>query len=70
VQAYEKIDRSARIMFVTALDLVEDLAGIFPDVELGNVLKKPIGATRFVEAVNEILSQKRHTTANGATNLN
>jgi CheY-like chemotaxis protein/predicted transcriptional regulator len=66
----KKIDSSARIMFVTALDLVEDLAGIFPDVELGNVLKKPIGATRFVEAVNEILGQKPHTAASGSINLN
>ncbi len=50
------INPSIKTMFLTALDAVDELTSIYPEIRPMDILRKPIESNQFVEAVNDKMS--------------
>lgn len=50
------ISRNTKIMFVSALDIAEELISILPDIKSDDIIKKPVEREYFVSRINSILS--------------
>jgi two-component system, OmpR family, response regulator ChvI len=50
------MNRAVKILFVSALDASEELISILPEVQLENILKKPVDRNYFISTVKAILS--------------
>jgi CheY-like chemotaxis protein/class 3 adenylate cyclase len=50
------ISRNTKIMFVSALDIAEELISILPDITSDDIIKKPVEREYFVSRINSILS--------------
>jgi CheY-like chemotaxis protein/class 3 adenylate cyclase len=50
------VDRNIKVLFVSALDASEELISILPEVQLANILKKPIDRDHFISTVKANLS--------------
>ena len=48
---FKALDPSVRVMFVTALDLVEEVFSIMPDVNMNQFLIKPIHREELITSV-------------------
>ena len=51
------INNSVRILFVSALDAVEELVSILPDIRRNSIIKKPVEKDHFVRSVQLAISQ-------------
>jgi two-component system, OmpR family, response regulator ChvI len=51
------INNSVRILFVSALDAVEELVSILPDIRRNSIIRKPVEKDHFVKSVQLAISQ-------------
>ena len=51
------INNSVRVLFVSALDAVEELVSILPDIKHNNILRKPVDKDHFLRSVQLAISQ-------------
>jgi CheY-like chemotaxis protein len=49
------ISPNTKIMFISALDMAEELTSILPNVKDGDIIKKPVKREHFVSKVNSVL---------------
>jgi CheY-like chemotaxis protein len=62
LQLYQKmksIDDSINIIFVSALDALQELVSIFPDLNLGNIIRKPVTQEQFLNKVKAAIAQRQ-----------
>lgn len=58
VQLYQMmkiINKSIKVLFISALDAVEEILSMFPELDPGNVIRKPVSQSYFVNKVKEII---------------
>jgi len=55
------IDKDIEILFVSALDAIEELLSILPEFQLENMLKKPVEPNYFTSTIKRILSDRART---------
>jgi CheY-like chemotaxis protein len=51
------INSSVRVLFVSALDAVEELVSILPDIKRNSIIRKPIERDNFVKSVQSAIYQ-------------
>jgi two-component system response regulator ChvI len=51
------INNSVRILFVSALDAVEELVSVLPDIRRNSIIRKPVEKDHFVKSVQLAISQ-------------
>jgi two-component system, OmpR family, response regulator ChvI len=51
------INNSVRILFVSALDAVEELVSILPDIRRNSIIRKPVEKDHFVKSVQLAITQ-------------
>jgi DNA-binding response OmpR family regulator len=51
------INSSVRVLFVSALDAVEELVSILPDIKRNSIIRKPIERDNFVKSVQSAIFQ-------------
>ncbi|MFL6524150.1 MAG: response regulator, partial [Nitrososphaera sp.] len=49
-----------KIMFMSALDVAEELTSILPDIKNGDIIKKPIEREYFINRVNSALNKSTY----------
>ena len=49
------ISPNTKIMFISALDIAEELASILPDIKYDDIIKKPLKREYFVSKINSVL---------------
>jgi CheY-like chemotaxis protein len=62
LQLYQKmksIDDSVNIIFVSALDALQELVSIFPDLNYGNIIRKPVTQEQFLNKVKAAIEQSQ-----------
>jgi two-component system, OmpR family, response regulator ChvI len=52
----KSINRSVKILFVSALDVVPELVIMFPDVKQDDILRKPVSTEEFINSVKTALA--------------
>jgi CheY-like chemotaxis protein/class 3 adenylate cyclase len=52
------ISPATKIMFVSALDIAEELTSILPDIEYDDIIKKPLKREHFVSKINSVLNRR------------
>ena len=55
-QQIKSIDPAIKIIFITALDILDELLNIFPGISREQILKKPIDKNLFVHTVKNMLN--------------
>ena len=50
------VNRNIKVLFISALDASAELISILPEVQLDNILKKPIDRNLFISTVKANLS--------------
>ena len=58
-QQLKTIDSDVRIIFVTALDIAQEITTLLPDVKLNQFIIKPVNPSVLINSV--MLHAKRHT---------
>jgi CheY-like chemotaxis protein len=58
-QILKVMNQNIRVLFISALDAVEEALSAFPEIKLDHILRKPTSQTQLVEKVNEILAPGR-----------
>lgn len=56
---FKALDPNIRVLFVTALDLVEEASSLMPDVNMSQFLTKPIDREELINSVLKQAGQKR-----------
>ena len=56
-QILKVMNTNIKVLFISALDAIEEALSVFPEIKLDNILRKPTSQTQLVEKVNEILAQ-------------
>jgi CheY-like chemotaxis protein len=56
-QILKVMNKNIKVVFISALDAIEEALSAFPEIKLDNILRKPTSQTLLVEKVNEILAQ-------------
>jgi CheY-like chemotaxis protein len=51
------ISPDTRIMFISALDIAEELTSILPDMKHDDVIKKPVERKYFISKINSALQE-------------
>jgi CheY-like chemotaxis protein len=49
------ISPNTKIMFISALDIAEELTSILPNVKEGDIIKKPVKREHFMSKINSVL---------------
>jgi two-component system, OmpR family, response regulator ChvI len=49
------ISSNTKIMFISALDIAEELTSILPDIKYDDIIKKPLKREYFVSKINSVL---------------
>ena len=55
-QKIKSIDPTIKILFVTALDILDELLNIFPGISKGQIMRKPVDKKTFTNTVKNMLS--------------
>ena len=58
IQLYSKMkimNPDIKVFFLSALDAIEEILSIFPDVTPNEIVKKPIDFNQILEKIDEIL---------------
>jgi DNA-binding response OmpR family regulator len=50
------IDDTFRVIFVSALDALQEMVSIFPDLDFTNIIRKPINQEEFIDKVKMVLA--------------
>jgi two-component system, OmpR family, response regulator ChvI len=50
------ISPNIKIMFISALDIAEELTSILPDIKYEDIIKKPVKREYFVSKINSALN--------------
>jgi CheY-like chemotaxis protein/predicted transcriptional regulator len=59
LQLYQKlrtIDNSIKVVFVSALDSLQEMVSIFPDLDFNNIIRKPVTQEDFLDKVKTALA--------------
>jgi CheY-like chemotaxis protein len=59
LQLYQKIkaiDNTIKVVFVSALDALQEMASIFPGLDFTNIIRKPVNQENFLDKVKAALS--------------
>ncbi|HJT83181.1 MAG TPA: response regulator [Nitrososphaeraceae archaeon] len=56
-QHIKAIDPTIKILFITALDILEELLTIVPGIKNNQILKKPVEKQMFINTINKLFSQ-------------
>jgi two-component system, OmpR family, response regulator ChvI len=59
-QRIKTLSPKIKIMFISALDVAEELRSILPDIKNGDILKKPIEREYFISKINSALNKITH----------
>ena len=62
-QILKILNPSIKIIFLTALDAVNELASIYPEIKPSDIMKKPIDPELFIKTVNDKVNSIGITTA-------
>ena len=62
-QILKILNPSIKIIFLTALDAVNELASIYPEIKPSDIMKKPIDPQLFIKTVNDKVNSIGITTA-------
>jgi two-component SAPR family response regulator len=54
-QQIKSIDPTIKILFVTALDIVDELISIIPGISQNQIMKKPVDKKLFTQTVKKLL---------------
>jgi two-component system, OmpR family, response regulator ChvI len=52
------VSPTTKIMFVSALDIAEELTSILPDIKYDDILKKPLKREYFISKINSVLNPR------------
>ncbi len=55
-QRIKSIDPTIKILFVTALDILDELLSIVPGISKGQIMRKPVDKKIFTNTVRNMLS--------------
>jgi CheY-like chemotaxis protein len=55
-QQIKAIDPTIKVIFITALDIVDELLSIVPNISKGQIMRKPVNKQEFTNTVNELLN--------------
>lgn len=55
-QQIKDIDPTIKIIFVTALDILDELLNIFPGISKEQIMKKPVNKKEFTSTVKNMLN--------------
>jgi CheY-like chemotaxis protein/predicted transcriptional regulator len=58
LQLYQKmkaIDNTIKVVFVSALDALQEMVSIFPDLDFTNIIRKPVSQEDFIDKVKTAL---------------
>jgi CheY-like chemotaxis protein len=55
-QRMKAIDDTFRVIFVSALDALQEMVSIFPDLDFTNIIRKPINQEEFIDKVKMALA--------------
>jgi CheY-like chemotaxis protein len=58
-QNMKSIDDSVNIMFVSAIDASQELVSIFPDLNFGNIIRKPVSREQFLNKIKAAIAQRQ-----------
>lgn len=50
------INKDIKVIFATALDAVDELVSVLPDIKSNHVIKKPVGREEFVNTIRTVLA--------------
>jgi CheY-like chemotaxis protein len=59
LQLYQKmkaIDNTVRVLFVSAVDTLQEMVSIFPELDFSNIIRKPINQQAFLDKVRMALA--------------
>jgi CheY-like chemotaxis protein len=56
-QILKIMNKNINVLFISALDAIEEALSAFPEIRLDNILRKPTSQTQLVEKVSEILTR-------------
>jgi CheY-like chemotaxis protein len=56
-QILKIMNKNINVLFISALDAIEEALSAFPEIKLDNILRKPTSQTQLMEKVSEILAQ-------------
>jgi two-component SAPR family response regulator len=54
-QQIKAIDPTIKILFITALDILDELLSIVPGISQNQIMKKPVDKKEFTNTVKKIL---------------
>ena len=54
-QQIKAIDPSIKIIFITALDILDELLSIFPGISKEQIMKKPIDNKNFINTIKKMI---------------
>ena len=54
---FKAIDPYLKILFVTALDVVDEFIEALPEIKMTEIVRKPVGGEQFVSIIQEKLSE-------------
>lgn len=54
-QGIRSIDANAKVIFVSALDAIEELVSVLPDIKRKHIIRKPVQERVFIDTVKEAL---------------
>jgi DNA-binding response OmpR family regulator len=52
------ISPATKIMFVSALDIAEELTSMLPDIKYEDIIKKPVEREYFISKINSVLNHR------------
>ncbi len=55
-QQIKAIDPTIKIMFVTALDILDELLSVVPGISKEQIMRKPVDRKLFTNTVNRLLN--------------
>jgi CheY-like chemotaxis protein/predicted transcriptional regulator len=59
LQLYQKIkaiDNTIKVVFVSALDALQEMVSVFPDLDFSNIVRKPVTQEDFTDKVKTVLA--------------
>jgi two-component SAPR family response regulator len=56
-QQIKAIDPTIKIIFITALDILDELLSIFPGISEDQIMRKPVDKVIFINTVKKLLNQ-------------
>jgi CheY-like chemotaxis protein len=63
LQLYKKmraIDESINVLFVSALDTLQEMVSVFPGLNLSNIIRKPVSKEEFLNKVKAVVAQAQN----------